>query len=258
METSPVTPGVYQGITVDAYGRVTGALTQNYATKTELNNLIAAADALVYKGTLDGANTSPGAYTPAADCGHVYKVSTGGYINGQKVEAGDMFICTADSTVAATSSNYSTVQATWSIVQTNADGIVIGPGSATNGNIPLFDGTTGKLIKNSSYKPSSFATSGHTHDISLASGGTSTVDLAANTAYTLTAGGKSVVFKTPADTTYGANRGISLSSGNFGHSNSAITAQGTQALYPIKIDAYGHITGYGTAVTSLPASDVYA
>ena len=112
METSPVTPGVYQGITVDAYGRVTGALTQNYATKTELNNLIAAADALVYKGTLDGTNTSPGAYTPAADCGHVYKVSTGGYINGQKVEAGDMFICTADSTVAATSSNYSTVQAT--------------------------------------------------------------------------------------------------------------------------------------------------
>ena len=258
LATSGVTAGVYQGLTIDTYGRVTGAIDKDYATKTELNNLIAAADALVYKGTLAGANTSPGAFTPAADCGHVYKVSTGGYINGQKVEAGDMFICTADSTVAATSSNYSTVQATWSIVQTNADGIVIGPGSATNGNIPLFDGTTGKLIKNSSYKPSSFATSGHTHDISLASGGTSTVDLAANTAYTLTAGGKSVVFKTPADTTYGANRGISLSSGNFGHSNSAITAQGTQALYPIKIDAYGHITGYGTAVTSLPASDVYA
>ena len=60
------------------------------------------------------------------------------------------------------------------------------------------------------------------------------------------------------DTTYGAEKGISLSSGKFGHSNTAITAQNTQALYPIKIDAYGHITGYGTAVTSLPASDVYS
>jgi len=41
------------------------------------------------------------------------------------------------------------------------------------------------------------------------------------------------------------------------HSNS-VTAQNTQALYPIKIDAQGHISGYGTAVTSLPASDVHA
>lgn len=53
------------------------------------------------------------------------------------------------------------------------------------------------------------------------------------------------------NTTYGGDRGISLSSGNFGHSNTAITAQTTQALYPIKIDAYGHITAYGTAVSSL-------
>lgn len=46
----------------------------------------------------------------------------------------------------------------------------------------------------------------HTHATSLASGGTATVTLAANTAYTLTAGGTSIVFKTPADsnTTYTA------------------------------------------------------
>lgn len=60
------------------------------------------------------------------------------------------------------------------------------------------------------------------------------------------------------NTTYGAEKGISLSSGKFGHSNTAITAQTTQAVYPIKIDAYGHITGYGSAVTSMPASDVSA
>lgn len=36
------------------------------------------------------------------------------------------------------------------------------------------------------------------------------------------------------DTTYSAEKGITLSSGKFGHSNTAITAQTTQAVYPIK------------------------
>ena len=53
-----------------------------------------------------------------------------------------------------------------------------------------------------------------------------------------------------------AGNGISVSgspittSGNMtvGHSNS-VTAKTTQALYPIKFDAQGHITGSGTAVT---------
>ena len=44
-------------------------------------------------------------------------------------------------------------------------------------------------------------------------------------------------------------------SGTINHTNS-VTAQTTQAVYPIKIDAQGHISGYGTAVTSMPASDV--
>ena len=44
-----------------------------------------------------------------------------------------------------------------------------------------------------------FALSGHTHTTTLASGGTATVTLSANTSYTLTAGGTSVIFKTPAD-----------------------------------------------------------
>jgi hypothetical protein len=48
------------------------------------------------------------------------------------------------------------------------------------------------------------ASSSHTHSLSLASGGTSSINLAANTTYTLTAGGSTYAFKTPADnnTTY--------------------------------------------------------
>ena len=46
------------------------------------------------------------------------------------------------------------------------------------------------------------------------------------------------------------------SSGNItvGHSNS-VTAQSTQAVYPIKIDAQGHISGYGSTV-SIPTISV--
>ena len=42
-----------------------------------------------------------------------------------------------------------------------------------------------------------------------------------------------------------------------GHSNILSSAQTTQAVYPIKIDKNGHISEYGSAVTSMPASDVY-
>jgi hypothetical protein len=51
------------------------------------------------------------------------------------------------------------------------------------------------------------------------------------------------------DTTYSGGTGISIGTGNaINHSNS-ITAQSTQAVYPIKYDAQGHITGAGSAVT---------
>ena len=46
------------------------------------------------------------------------------------------------------------------------------------------------------------AASGHTHTASIASGGTSQINLAPNTVYTLSAGGSTYAFKTPADTTY--------------------------------------------------------
>lgn len=51
------------------------------------------------------------------------------------------------------------------------------------------------------------------------------------------------VYLTDNNTTYGADRGISLVSGNYGHSNTAIDAQSTKGLYKISYDAYGHITG---------------
>lgn len=57
-------------------------------------------------------------------------------------------------------------------------------------------------------------------------------------------------YKADTNTTYSAGTGLSLSSTTFNHSNS-VTAQTTQKVYPIKIDAQGHISAYGTSPTTL-------
>lgn len=120
------------------------------------NAIVAAADAMVFKGTLAGASSTT--YTPAADRGWTYKVSTAGLINGERVEVGDILICTTDSTAAATSSNVSTVKANWVIIQNNVDGAIFkSTNSFTSGAIILADGTEGKVktgsIASHSYTP---------------------------------------------------------------------------------------------------------
>ena len=48
--------------------------------------------------------------------------------------------------------------------------MVTNTGTSTSGNFPVFDGTTGKLIKNSSYNSNSFATKSHTHGTATLTG----------------------------------------------------------------------------------------
>lgn len=107
--------------------------------------------ALRYKGTLDGGSTSGyGALTPAGTVGDSYKVATAGKINGVAVEVGDMLIC-VDEAVAATSSNYTTIAGKWNVIQKNEDGNVSGPASSTDAHVAVFDGATGKAIKDSGF-----------------------------------------------------------------------------------------------------------
>lgn len=132
----------------------TGTDTTQIATTAFVNAEIEAkmgeSDAMVYKGTLAGGSTGDyGALTPAANKGWTYKVTTAGKIDGVKVEIGDMLICNTDNTAAATANNYSTIAANWDFIQGNQDGVVVGPASATSGNVAVFDGATGKLIKDS-------------------------------------------------------------------------------------------------------------
>ena len=89
--------------------------------------------------------------------------------------------------------------------------------------------------------------------LTLAAGSTAGTALTSGGKFTLTAGSKTVSFTMPTipdvsgkiDT---AGTGLSKSGTTLNHSNS-VTAQTTQAVYPIKIDAQGHISAYGSAVT---------
>lgn len=96
--------------------------------KIKLQTLFSAIDALVYKGVID-CSSNPN--YPAADAGHVYKVSVAGKIgggSGPNVEVGDTLICAVDSSA---SGNHATVGANWGIIQANIDGAVTTAGVQT-------------------------------------------------------------------------------------------------------------------------------
>ena len=146
-------------------------LTQAKAVYAFVNSSIdskfQANDAMLFKGTVTDESSFPKTF----QAGWTYKVATAGTYFGQKLEVGDMVIAIKDATATTTtsSSNFSTY---WTAIQVNTDGHVTGPTSSTDGNFPLFDGTTGKLIKNSNYSPSSFAAASHKHVAADITGGT--------------------------------------------------------------------------------------
>lgn len=119
-------------------------ITTTYATKTELNNVMAANDAMRFKGTI-GTNGTAGVTIPSNSylIGDTYKIITAGTYAGVVCEPGDMIIAIAD----GPTSGDTVTNAHWTVVQTNIDGAVTGPTSATDGQVALFNGTSGKVIK---------------------------------------------------------------------------------------------------------------
>jgi hypothetical protein len=92
------------------------------AVKTYVDGLIAAQDAMVFKGLV---NCSANPNYPAADRGHTYRVSAAGKIGGGagvNVETGDILICQTDGTAAG---NQATVGANWGVIQANLDGALL-------------------------------------------------------------------------------------------------------------------------------------
>ena len=114
--------------------------------KSYVDSLIAGvADAMLFKGTLG--NTKDGATVTALPANHkvgwTYKVVTAGTYAGMACEVGDMIACIKTRTTAN--------NADWTVFQGNIDGAVTGPTSSTNAHVAIFNGATGKVIKDSGF-----------------------------------------------------------------------------------------------------------
>lgn len=110
------------------------------AIDSKIGTVLSANDALVFKGIVDSDHPLP---TAGYEVGYTYRVNEAGTYADQKCEQGDLIICIADA--------LSTNTPHWTVAQTNIDGAVVGPASAVNNHVAIFNGTNGKAIKDSGF-----------------------------------------------------------------------------------------------------------
>lgn len=133
-----------------------GLATEDYVNQ-KINEYITSVDAMRFMGTVANA-AELDAKKATAKNGDTYKATAAFTITGttERVEVGDMIIA-----------NVSKVGfQEWFVVQSNIDGAVTGPTSSTDDNLAVFDGATGKLIKDSGISKESVnsaVTMKHTH-----------------------------------------------------------------------------------------------
>lgn len=187
--------------------------------------------AMVFKGTI-GTGGTAGATLPTTGVkvGDTYKVASAGTYASQAAKVGDLFIATATTP-------------TWAYVPSGDDAAVtsITAGTGLTGGTIT---TTGTIALDTSG-----VTAGTYQGITVDSYGR--VTSASDMGYTTNTGTVTSVGITDGGGLTISGSPITTSGSiTVGHTNS-VTAQTTQAVYPIKIDANGHISAYGTAVTIL-------
>ena len=105
-------------------------------------------------------NTSSPLPSTGYKAGEMYRVSEAGTYAGNACEIGDLIIVIKDHEEGSASN------ADFMVVQANINGAVTGPATATNLNIAVFDGSTGKVIKDGEVSINdvkSAITNSHTH-----------------------------------------------------------------------------------------------
>lgn len=107
----------------------------------EINDKMVAAQAMQFKGIANSASDLNADALP----GWTYRAGTAFTLGSEEVEVGDMIICTAAKTTDPVAA------ATWGVIQNNIDGAVTGPASSTDAHVAIFDGATGKAIKDSGF-----------------------------------------------------------------------------------------------------------
>ena len=116
-----------------------------YDLDVKVDGLLAAADAMVFKGTVGTGGTVTSLPT-THNAGWTYRVITDGIYKGTYCEEGTLIICVQDRTTAIEDDSLD-----WTFVETNEDGAVIGPESSTDDHIVTFDGTSGRIIQDSGF-----------------------------------------------------------------------------------------------------------
>lgn len=115
--------------------------------EAEIVALRKAVEATVSKGqNFQGVvNSTSGLPTVNYKAGWLYSVQEAGTYAGNVCEVGDLIICIKDYASGAASN------ADWAVLQANLDGAVTGPSASVAAHVVVFDGTSGKRIKDSGF-----------------------------------------------------------------------------------------------------------
>ena len=249
-------------------GTITGVPgnSNDIVNKAYADSLIAANNAMVYKGTVGTGGTHEiTAFNSLAtyNVGWTYRVITAGTIKGVVCEVGDLI------TAIVSRSGSGNVNADWTVVQTNTDGVVIGPASSTDNYIALFNGATGKLLKQSTSAIGTMAYETATNYVAKSTLTAQTVlaAVSSGTPVAITVNeqtlvgrktGGNVTALTPAEirtilnVADGANAYVHPSEGGGSQGNMT----GGTVLQSITVNANGHVTA--TSTRTLTASNVGA
>ena len=109
------------------------------ATKQYVDRLVSGLNDFTV-GVVDSSTPLP---TSDYKVGQTFRVAEAGTYAGQECEVGDLIIVISDYADSQKDSDFL-------VVQVNVDGAVTGPDASTDANIVVFDGITGKKIKDSS------------------------------------------------------------------------------------------------------------
>lgn len=97
---------------------------------------------VVFKGAL---TTASGLPTVSYKAGWQYIVQDAGTYAGKACEAGDFVVCVKNYASGSASNS------DWAVLQVNIVGAVTGPANSVANHVAAFDGTSGKIIKDSGY-----------------------------------------------------------------------------------------------------------
>ena len=124
----------------DAAGMDSTAEAEIIALRKTVNEVLEGG--VSFKGALTSTSGLP---TVGYRAGWQYTVKEPGTYAGQSCEAGDLVLCVKDYASGSASNS------DWTVIQANIVGAVTGPSTAVTDHVAVFDGTSGKIIRDSGF-----------------------------------------------------------------------------------------------------------